>query len=278
MRTTEFEQWLTNPHRETLVMGVLNVTPDSFSDGGRFASTEAAISHAREMVRDGAAIIDIGGESTRPGAARVEIDEQIHRLVPVILGLVDLPALISVDTTRATVARAAVEACANLVNDISGGLDDEQMLPTIARLGVPVILMHMRGQPATMQSMASYADVLADVRRHLMERLTAARAAGVDFDRVLLDPGIGFAKTADHNLELMRRLGELTSLGRPLVLGTSRKKFIGTITGEDQPSNRLFGTAATVGWCVANGASIVRVHDVSPMVKVVKMVRAIAGR
>lgn len=275
MTWQEFDAWLLDPARRPLVMGVLNVTPDSFSDGGRFADPAVAVSHARQMVADGADLIDIGGESTRPGAPRIGADEQIGRVVPVIGALRDMPAVLSVDTTLAPVAAAALDAGARLVNDISGGLDDPALLPLAASRDVPVVLMHMRGQPATMQQMIDYRDVVAEVKEHLSALCDSALAAGIESHRVLLDPGIGFAKRMDHNLTLLRHLHTLTSLGHPLLLGTSRKSFIGRITGEDDPSHRLFGTAASVAWCVANGAAIVRVHDVGPMAKVVRMTQAI---
>jgi dihydropteroate synthase len=227
------------------------------------------------VVDAGADLIDVGGESTRPGAIRVPEEEQLRRVIPVIEQLRDLPIVVSIDTTRAAVARAAVTAGARLVNDVSAGLDDPEMLPTVAALDVPVVLMHMRGEPQTMQSLARYEDVTAEVREHLRQRRDAAAAAGIRAGRVILDPGIGFAKTAEHDLILLRRLSELCELGHPLLLGTSRKKFIGRITGDDVPADRVFGTAATVAWGVANGADIVRVHDVAAMVKVVRVVRAI---
>ena len=275
MTPQDFETWLKNPAREPLVMGVLNVTPDSFSDGGRFADPAVAVAHAKQMVADGASLIDIGGESTRPGAPRVLADEQIRRVVRVIKALRDAGALLSVDTTSAAVAEAALDAGAHLVNDISGGLDDPDLLRLVSNRAVPVVLMHMRGQPANMQSLAEYGDVVTDVTDALAARCNDAVRSGVQRHRVVLDPGIGFAKRIDHNLTLMRRLGELQSLGQPLLLGTSRKSFIGKITGEDDPSNRLFGTAASVAWCLSQGAAIVRVHDVGPMAKVTRMIRAI---
>jgi dihydropteroate synthase len=277
MTWQQFETWLgtVRSDRRPLVMGILNVTPDSFSDGGHHSTADTAAAHAVEMVEAGADLLDIGGESTRPGALRVDANEQLRRVMPVIERLRDLPAVVSIDTTRAVVARAAVEAGAKLVNDVSGGLDDPAMLPTVAAMGAPIVLMHMRGNPQTMQSLARYADVTAEVREHLRQRRDAAVAAGIRPDRIILDPGIGFAKTADHDLILLRQLAELRELGHPLLLGTSRKKFIGRITGDDLPADRVFGTAATVAWGVANGADIVRVHDVAAMVKVVRMIRAI---
>ncbi len=275
MTPNAFEQWLLSADRPPLVMGILNVTPDSFSDGGRFADPAVAVDHARRMIEDGAALIDVGGESTRPGAPRIGAEEQIRRVVPVIAALRDLPVTLSVDTTLAVVAAAALDAGAALVNDISGGIDDTDMLPLIARREAPVVLMHMRGQPATMQSMADYANVVDEVRAALASRRDAALEAGVQAHRIILDPGIGFAKRIEHNLALLRRLGELAALGHPLLLGTSRKSFIGKITGEEDPSHRLFGTAASVAWCLSQGAAIVRVHDVGPMSKVARMIRAV---
>ena len=257
-------------------MGVLNVTPDSFSDGGRFATVDAAVAQAEAMAAAGAAMVDVGGESTRPGSLPVAPGEQIKRVVPVIQRIANLPITISIDTTRAAVAEAALDAGAAVVNDISAGRDDaDAMLPLVARRGVPVVLMHMQGTPETMQDAPSYSDVVAETIAFLRERVAAARAAGIELSRILLDPGIGFGKTQAHNLELLRRQREFLALGRPIVIGTSRKGFIGRITGEPEPSRRLFGTAASVASAVANGAAIVRVHDVGPMVQVVRMTRAI---
>ena len=256
-------------------MGVLNVTPDSFSDGGRFATTDAAVAQAEAMVAAGADLIDVGGESTRPGALPVAADQQIKRVVPVIGRIANLPVTISIDTMRAAVVDAALDAGAALVNDISGGRDDAAMLPLVAQRGVPVVLMHMQGTPLTMQDAPSYRDVVAETTAFLRERVAAAQAVGVELSKILLDPGIGFGKTMDHNLELLRRQREFLQLGRPIVIGTSRKGFIGRITGEPEPSQRLFGTAASVTLALANGAAIVRVHDVGPMVQVVRMTRAI---
>jgi dihydropteroate synthase len=257
-------------------MGVLNVTPDSFSDGARYCDVDAAVAHAHAMAAAGADLIDIGGESTRPGAARVDAAQQLRRLMPVLERLQrGFDTLLSIDTTRAAVAAAALDGGAYVVNDISGGRDDSDMLPLVAQRGVPVILMHMRGEPATMQDAPAYDDVMAQVGAFLRERLALARSVGIDTDRVLLDPGIGFGKTAGHNLTLIHRLRELTALGRPLVLGTSRKGFIGRIAGENDPADRVMGTAASVAWCVANGADIARVHDVGPIARVVRVIRAI---
>jgi dihydropteroate synthase len=275
-----FCDWLADPRRRPLVMGVLNVTPDSFSDGGRFLDVDAAVAHAVKMAEAGADLIDIGGESTRPGSEPVPAEEQVRRVVPVIAAVrTRVPIVLSIDTTRSAVSEAALDVGATLLNDISAGRDDPDMLPLAARRGAPVILMHMQGTPATMQAAPAYDDVTAEVGRFLTGRAAAATAAGVKRENVLLDPGIGFGKTIDHNLALLHRLPELARLGYPLVIGTSRKRFIGVITGEPDASHRLFGTAASVAWSVANGAAIVRVHDVGPMAQVVRMVRAMeAGR
>ena len=276
MKPSDFSAWLKGHNRPTLVMGVLNVTPDSFSDGGRFANEDAAVARAEAMVAEGAQMIDVGGESTRPGSQPVAADEQIRRVVPVIRRIAQLPVTISIDTTRAAVAEAALEAGAAVVNDISAGRDDPAMLPLVARRRCPVILMHMQGTPATMQAAPTYSDVVLEVAGFLIERTAAAVAAGVERERVLIDPGIGFGKAQEHNLALLRRQRELIdAVGRPAVIGTSRKGFIGRITGVDEPSRRLFGTAATVAWAVANRAAVVRVHDVEAMKQVVTMTRAI---
>jgi dihydropteroate synthase len=275
MRATEFSNWLSDPNRPALVMGVLNVTPDSFSDGGRFATTDAAVAQAETMLAGGAALIDVGGESTRPGSLPVAPDEQIARVVPVIRRIAGLPVTISIDTTKAAVAEAALDAGAAVINDISAGRDDNTMLPLVARRGVPVVLMHMQGTPQAMQDDPSYQDVVAETIAFLRGRVVAAQAAGVELSKILLDPGIGFGKTLEHNLELLRRQREFLALARPVVIGTSRKGFIGRITGEPEPSKRLFGTAASVALSVASGAAIVRVHDVAAMTQVVRMTRAI---
>jgi dihydropteroate synthase len=262
-----------NANQLPLVMGILNVTPDSFSDGGKFTTIDSAVTRAKQMVADGADWIDVGGESTRPGSMPVAEAEQVARVVPVIAAIRAIMAIsISIDTTRARVAEAALDAGATVVNDISAGRDDPALLPLVAGREVPMILMHMQGTPATMQKNPVYGDVVTEVRNFLFDRLSYAKTIGIDPADVLLDPGIGFGKTVSHNLQLLNRLSELQSLGCPLVVGTSRKGFIGAVTGET--GDRLFGTAATVAWAAANGAAIVRVHDVAAMSSVVKMVRA----
>jgi len=278
MTRDDFEGWLVDVGRRPLVMGVLNVTPDSFSDGGRYADPAAAVAHGVELFEAGADLLDVGGESTRPGAERTSAQEQVRRVLPVIEALVKERGdhcLISIDTTRATVARAALDAGAAIINDISAGCDDSEMLGLAALRSSPIVLMHMQENPATMQNKPTYRNVVEEVGVFLTERAAAARTAGVAGHRILLDPGIGFGKNVNHNLELLRRLGEFTSMGYPLVLGTSRKGFLGKISGESDPHDRLFATAASVAWCIANQAAIVRVHDVAAMVKVMRVIRAI---
>lgn len=259
-------------------MGILNVTPDSFSDGGLFAAVESAEQHARRMIGEGADLIDVGGESTRPGSSPVDEAEQIRRVAPVIRAIRQAsPVAISIDTTRSAVADAALDAGATLINDISAGRDDPRMLSLAAARGTPIALMHMQGTPATMQADPRYQDVTAEVKAFLVERDAAARSAGVKAHRILLDPGIGFGKTYEHNLTLLRRLSDFIDLGRPLLVGASRKGFIGQATGATEVTQRVHGTAATIAWSLANGAAMVRVHDVGPMVQVVRMMRAIQG-
>jgi dihydropteroate synthase len=252
--------------RSYRIMGVLNVTPDSFSDGGRFLGAEAAVAHGLALADDGADILDVGGESTRPGAEPVAPSEQIRRVVPAIEGLVaaGVGAQLSVDTTRLAVAEAAVTAGATYVNDVSAFRADPDLAGLVAERGLDCCLSHMRGDPRTMQSEAVYDDVVAEVKAFLEERLAAAVAAGIAEERIMLDPGIGFAKRLEHNLELLRRLGELTALGRPLVIGTSRKSFLGRITGRET-DDRLAGTIATNVLALERGASVFRVHDVRPV-------------
>jgi dihydropteroate synthase len=244
-------------------MGIVNATPDSFSDGGRFLDPAAAVSQALRLAEEGADLVDLGGESTRPGAPPVLADEELRRVVPVIerLRARGFPLPISVDTTKGTVARAALAAGADLVNDVSG-LGDPELGRAVAEARVPVVLMHTRGTPADMQARAVYADVAAEVEAELRIVLARAVAAGIDPAAVILDPGIGFAKTAAQNLELLARLGELRALGRPLLVGPSRKSFIGTLTGAPV-EDRLPGTVAAVTVCVLAGVELLRVHDVA---------------
>lgn len=258
-----------------LVMGILNITPDSFSDGGRFFSLESAVERALAMEREGADIIDIGGESTRPNAPAVGVAEELDRVVPVIealAGKISLP--ISIDTYKAEVARAACAAGAEIVNDVSGLFWDPGMAAVVAEADAGVVVMHTRGTPDRMQQETEYRDLIGEVKGYLAESLAKADAAGVRAERVVIDPGIGFGKSVEGNLELIRRLQEFASLGRPILIGTSRKAFIRRIVGENDAA-KLFGTAATVAVSVLNGASIVRVHDVAAMRDVAVMARAL---
>jgi len=244
------------------LMGVVNVTPDSFSDGGLYLDPEAAIQHGEELSQAGAAILDVGGESTRPGAEEVSLAEELRRVEPVVAGLAGDAAAISIDTSKATVARAALDAGAEIVNDVTALRGDPEMAALCADRDAIVVLMHMAGTPRTMQADPVYDDVVADVKAFLAARLEAAVAAGVAEERIWLDPGIGFGKTAEHNLELLRRLSELSGLGRPLVIGTSRKSFIGRLDGSDANA-RLGGTIASSVLAAAEGAEVLRVHDVA---------------
>jgi len=283
MKFPQFREWLSLPppgqRNRTLVMGILNVTPDSFSDGGQFVRVRSAVEQVRSMIEGGADLIDIGGESTRPGSLPVSNYEQINRVVPVIEAIRNVfDIALSIDTTQSQVARVALDAGANVINDISAGRDDEQMFKLAAEKQCPIILMHMQGTPATMQLNPQYTDVVREVKEFLLQRAQLAQTNGVQLADVLLDPGIGFGKTDDHNLQLLAQLESLTQAGGPLVVGTSRKGFIGRITGEKDASQRVFGTAATVAWCVEHGASIVRVHDVKEMAAVVRMTAALAAK
>ncbi len=258
-----------------VVMGVLNVTPDSFSDGGQFFDTEKAIEHGLKMVADGAAIIDIGGESTRPGSASVSTEQQIERVVPVIKTLcekTDVP--ISIDTYNLEVAGAALEAGAAMINDITA-LNNDRMAELAAGHEVPVVLMHMQGSPATMQVEPKYNDVVGDVLEFLLSRAKRAEHYGVPKERIFIDPGIGFGKTLEHNLLLLKNVDRFVATNYRVLVGTSRKSFLGKITGRENPDQRIYGTAATVALCAAAGVSIVRVHDVAEMADVVKVINSI---
>jgi len=244
-------------------MGIVNVTPDSFSDGGRWLDHADAIAHGRELVAEGAAILDIGGESTRPGAEPVDAQEERRRVVPVVEGLRDAGAQLSVDTTKRVVAEAALAAGATLVNDVSALRFDPELAALVADAGCDVCLMHMLGEPRTMQEDPRYDDVVADVRAFLEERVAAAVAAGIAEERISVDPGIGFGKTLEHNLALLRHLDQIVALGRPVVIGTSRKSFLGRITGRDDPHQRVLGTVATNVLAYERGAEVFRVHDVA---------------
>jgi dihydropteroate synthase len=263
--------------RRTLLMGVVNVTPDSFSDGGAFAEAPAAIARARALVADGADIVDIGGESTRPGAEPVPARDEAARVVPVVRALRELAAVVSVDTYKAEVAAAALDAGAEIVNDVSGGTLDPEILRVAARHGACVVLGHLRGSPADMNAQARYGDVVHDVAAELEARIDEAVAAGVSLSRLWIDPGLGFAKRADHSLELLARLGELGALGRPIVVGASRKSFVGKLTGREV-GDREIGTAAANTAAVLAGANVVRVHDVAAQRDAVRIADAIRAR
>jgi len=245
------------------IMSILNVTPDSFSDGGAFFDTQDAVAQARAMVAEGADILDIGGESTRPGAAEVAVDEEIQRVTPVIAALREagVTTPISIDTRKAPVAAAALAAGANLVNDVSAMAYDAEMAGVVADAGCPICLMHAQGRPETMQDDPRYGDVVAEVRGHLSERIDVATAAGIDRKNIIVDPGIGFGKRPEHNMALLRGLGDLHDLGCAVLLGASRKRFIGTITGADAATDRMPGSLAVALWGVAQGVQILRVHD-----------------
>ncbi len=267
--------------KHTLVMGVLNVTPDSFSDGGLYAEVEAAVAHAHGLVTDGAHLLDIGGESTRPATfgdkSPLPPKEERRRILPVIERLTaEMPHIaLSVDTYKAEVASAALDAGASLVNDISGLTYDPAMAALVAARNVPLILMHLPGRPRDLPLQPVYADVVADVLAFFARQIAYAQAQGIRRDQIWLDPGLGFGKTAAHNLELLRRLPELKTLGLPLVVGASRKKFLGKILGTDDPDDRKEGTAATVALSIASGADMVRVHDVRAMARVARVSDAI---
>ncbi|MCC3424771.1 MAG: dihydropteroate synthase [Microcoleus sp. PH2017_01_SCD_O_A] len=256
--------------KRTYLMGVLNVTPDSFSDGGDFNTIESALAQADSMVKSGVDIIDIGGQSTRPGAAEISLEEEIDRVIPVIEMLRQKADIfssvpISVDTTRAQVAKAAIEAGADIVNDISGATFDSEMLSTVAQLQVPIILMHIRGTPQTMQKLTDYQDLIGEILDFLESRIVAAVAAGIDKSQIIIDPGIGFAKTYSQNLEILRQLTKFRGLDCPILVGVSRKSFIGQILNQPEAKQRIWGTAAACTSAIANSADILRIHDVREM-------------
>jgi dihydropteroate synthase len=262
---------------DPVVMGVLNVTPDSFSDGGLYLDVEAAVAHGEELARDGAALVDVGGESTRPGAEPVPVGTELDRLVPVVERLATGGTLVSVDTRKAEVAEAALQAGARIVNDVSAFRHDPAMAGLVASAGAGCCLMHMLGDdPRTMQSEPRYDDVVSDVKAFLEERLAFAVGEGVREERVWLDPGIGFGKTIDHNLELLRRLDEIVAIGRPVVVGTSRKSFLGRLTGRSE-REREAATIATNVMAFERGASVFRVHEVRGTLDALKVAAATVG-
>ena len=271
-----FQDWCLNPKRETLVMGIVNVTPDSFSDGGKFFSPEVAISHASKLITQGADIIDIGGESTRPGAEQVSESEELKRVIPVIEKIrTDNPTiLISIDTTKASVAKHAVEAGADIINDVSGLSFDNNMIGIVESFNIPVVIMHMKGNPQNMQLNPEYKDIVNEILDFFKIKIKIAIQSGINRSMIILDPGIGFGKTVEHNFELLSRLNEFNVLELPIMIGPSRKSFIG-ITLDLPPEDRLEGTAAAVSAGVMNGASIVRVHDVKSMKRVVRIIEKV---
>ncbi|HEY2572664.1 MAG TPA: dihydropteroate synthase [Verrucomicrobiaceae bacterium] len=259
------------------IMGVLNITPDSFSDGGRFLDAARAVDHGLQMVADGADVLDVGGESTRPGAESVPLPEELRRVAPVIAALRgQTKALISVDTRKPEVARAALEAGADIINDV-GGMRDAAMVEVAARHDAGVIVMHMQGTPGTMQSQPHYENIVAEVREFFQQRLAQLAAAGISQDRVALDPGIGFGKTLEHNIQLLRHLSSLRVEGRPLVLGVSRKSFIAHLLDDPAMEKRGWPTVALTTWLREAGADVFRVHDVKENAEALRMIGAITG-
>jgi dihydropteroate synthase len=265
---------MTRPLR---IMGVLNVTPDSFSDGGEWFSFEAAVAHGRELAEQGAAILDVGGESTRPGAEPVSEDEELRRVVPVIEAL-DGAAQLSIDTSKLAVARAALDAGATYVNDVTAFRAAPEIASLVAECGVECCLMHMLGEPRTMQHDPRYDDVVDDIKAFLSERVAFAVGEGIAEERIAVDPGIGFGKTVEHNLELLRRLDEIAALGFEVVIGTSRKSFLGKLTGRDDPHDRVAATVATTVLAVERGATVFRVHDVAETADALKVAAATLRR
>ncbi len=270
--------WQCGPHAfdlsRPLVMGVLNVTPDSFSDAGEYLDPVAAFSRGHAMVEEGAAIVDVGGESTRPGADATDVAEELARIRPVVASLADSDVCVSVDTRHAAVAAACVAAGAQVINDISG-FRDPAMRDVAAGCDAGLVVMHMLGGPGTMQERPTYSDVVAEVGSWLVRQAQLLEFAGVAHERIVIDPGIGFGKTPEHNLELLRRLADLASLGYPVLVGASRKRFVGSITGETEPRRRLAGSLAAAVWAVTHGAAVVRVHDVYETVRAVQVSSAI---
>ncbi|PSB05245.1 dihydropteroate synthase [Merismopedia glauca] len=265
--------------KRTYLMAVVNVTPDSFSDGGEYNTLEAAVNHAEQLVRGGADILDIGGESSRPGAKSVDLAEELDRTIPVISALRQNPETakipISIDTTKAIVAEKAIAFGADLVNDISGATFDPQMLATVARLGVPIILMHSRGTPQTMQTLTDYQDVVAEICQFLKARCSEAIAWGISPENIIIDPGVGFAKTYQQNIEIFQHLNLFKQLGFPLLVGPSRKSFIGHILRQSDPQQRIWGTAAACCRAIAGGTDILRVHDLPAMFEVSQVADAL---
>ena len=265
----------------TQVMGIVNVTPDSFSDGGDHATVESAIKHGRRLLDEGADMLDVGGESTRPGIERTPEAEELRRVLPVVEGLVSLGAVVSVDTMRASVARATAAAGARIINDVSGGLADPEMFDAVAEAGTAYVVMHWRGHSTEMARNSRYADVVAEVRAEVAEQVGRALAAGICGDDIIVDPGIGFAKTREQDWELLRRVDDLSSLGHPVLIGVSRKRFLGDMLAADigprSPKERDFATAAVTGWMAERGIWAVRTHEVRAQRDAIAVVQALRG-
>jgi dihydropteroate synthase len=262
--------------KRTFIMGILNVTPDSFSDGGSFMKADAAVEHAISMIEEGADIIDIGGESTRPGSDTIPVSEELERVIPVIEKLSDMSGVpISIDTYKADVAQKAIDAGASIVNDISGLRFDPEMPGVVSGNEVPVVLMHIKGTPKNMQANPIYGNLIEEIIEYLEESMTIAEKEGINEDKIIVDPGIGFGKTFEDNLEIINRLSEFKRLGKPILIGTSRKAFIGKILGDAPVGDRIEGTAAAVAISIMHGANIVRVHDVAEMKRVARVSDAI---
>ncbi len=286
MITATPQAWTLRDHTfrwgdRTYVMGILNVTPDSFSDGGQFNTLERAIAQATHLVKAGVDIVDIGGQSTRPGAVAIPLEEELQRVIPVIKAIRAHPdssvagAVLSIDTTHTEVVREAVRAGADMVNDISGGTFDAAMFSTVADLGVPIVIMHLRGTPETMQQNTCYVDLMGEIREFLERQMATALAAGVSPGQIAIDPGIGFAKNSAQNLEILRKVSALRSLHCPILVGPSRKSFIGQILNQPDPTQRVWGTAAACCAAIAGGADILRVHDGKEMIDVCRVADAI---
>ena len=277
MNIGSFNKWLRKGEKNPLIMGILNVTPDSFSDGGVYINSQKAIDHAKQMENDGADIIDIGGESTRPGAIQVEIEEELERVIPVIEGIRKISnSAISIDTYKSVVAEKAISAGANILNDISGLRFDDNMISVASKVQVPVIVMHMLGKPQNMQNDPSYSNLMKDLIAFFQERIDILASNGISKNNIILDPGIGFGKSVDHNYIIIRELHQISQLGFPVLIGPSRKSFIGNTL--NLPSEeRIEGTAAAVTAAIMNGSRIVRVHDVKEISRVVKITERICG-
>ena len=268
----DFQNWCINPDRKTLVMGIINVTPDSFSDGGKYVKIKNAINHAKKMVDDGADIIDVGGESTRPGAEEVSSLEELRRVIPVVESIrLNFPdILISIDTTKSVVAHEAVKAGADIINDVSGLNSDSGMVGVVANLKVPIIIMHMKGNPKNMQTNPKYKNLISEITSFFEKKIKIATELGINRDLIIIDPGIGFGKTINHNFEIISKLKEFSKLNLPIMIGPSRKSFIGKTLNLPVES-RIEGTSATITASILNGANIVRVHDVLEMKRVTEI-------